>query len=163
MSEDCCMLQAGATEVATWLRAQAAHLGPFLSTVLLLMAELARKEASPLRPWLSALPDSHNCVLAWTPDERAALQGGRRLHLADHRDWLRSAVRLHVPQRVHVPAYGVVHAAILLLILQAQRSVVRMQATHKCMRRRCCRSCGSSRSGGLRPTGKKVNLHTSPR
>lgn len=67
--------EAGATEVATWLRAQDAHLGPFLSTVLLLMAELARKEASPLRPWLSALPDSHDCVLAWTPEERAALQG----------------------------------------------------------------------------------------
>lgn len=69
-------MQAGATDVATWLRAQAAHLGPFLSTVLLLMAELAQKDASPLRPWLCALPDSHDCVLAWSSEERTALEGG---------------------------------------------------------------------------------------
>ena len=68
-------LQAGATEVATWLRTEAAALGPFLSTVLLLMAELASTEASPLQPWLAALPDTHDCVLAWSAEERAALDG----------------------------------------------------------------------------------------
>jgi hypothetical protein len=74
-------VQAGATEVATWLRAEAAALGPFLSTVLLLMAELAGLDASPLRPWLAALPDSHDCVLAWTPEQHAALEGTDLLRL----------------------------------------------------------------------------------
>lgn len=73
-------LQAGATEVATWLRKEAASLSPFLSTVLLLMAELASKEASPLQPWMAALPDTHDCVLAWSPEERAALDGKTALH-----------------------------------------------------------------------------------
>ncbi len=71
--------QNGEAGVATWLQEAHADLGPFLTTVLLLMAELVRGAQSLMRPWLSQLPGLHDCLLAWTNAERSALQGKRLL------------------------------------------------------------------------------------
>lgn len=67
--------EAASTHAAAWLRQQHSDLGPFLTTVLLLLAELAAGDKSPLAPWLRCLPTAHDCLLAWSPEERAALQG----------------------------------------------------------------------------------------
>ena len=67
----------GAGGPVGWLQQVHPELGPFLSTVLLLMAELARGGASPLQPWLALLPQEHDCLLAWSAEERTALAGKR--------------------------------------------------------------------------------------
>ena len=68
-------MQDQSSGVAMWLRQQHPDLGPFLTTVLLLMAELAAGDASPLAPWLQHLPTSHDCLLAWSTAERQELAG----------------------------------------------------------------------------------------
>ncbi len=47
----------------------------FLSAVLLLTAELARGATSPFHPYLTTLPTEVDCLLAWSSDEVACLQG----------------------------------------------------------------------------------------
>lgn len=68
-------------EVAAWLNASCGGAGPFLLTTALLMAEVARGGDGDLWPWLSLLPPGHNCLLAWTPQEQAALAGCHPLPL----------------------------------------------------------------------------------
>ncbi len=68
-------------EVAAWLNASCGGAGPFLLTTALLMADLARGGNGDLWPWLSLLPPGHNCLLAWTPQEQAALAGCHPLPL----------------------------------------------------------------------------------
>ncbi len=61
-----------------YLREAHPRLSPFLSTTMALMAELARGEASPLRPYLQALPpaEAADCLMAWPPKALDLLAGG---------------------------------------------------------------------------------------
>ncbi|GBF94957.1 hypothetical protein Rsub_07458 [Raphidocelis subcapitata] len=67
----------GAPVAAAAAHLSSAHPGasPFMRTVLLLMAELARGEASPWAPYIASLPASTDCLLTWPASDRALLAG----------------------------------------------------------------------------------------
>jgi len=63
------------TPAAHWLASQVEDIGEFAAAVLLLMAETAAGAASPFAPAIAALPATHHCVMAWSPEEMAMLRG----------------------------------------------------------------------------------------
>ena len=63
------------TPAAQWLAPQVEGIGEFVAAVLLLMAETAGCAASPFAPAIAALPATHHCVMAWSPEETAMLRG----------------------------------------------------------------------------------------
>jgi hypothetical protein len=42
----------------------------------MLMAELAKGEASPFAPYFATLPEATDCLLSWSEEERQLLAGG---------------------------------------------------------------------------------------
>eukprot|EP00887_Chlorella_sp_A99_P005962 scaffold29.g5962.t1 len=69
-------LHVGAAADSPAAQAVADHkLDPFLSTVLIMMAERALGERSRFAPYLALLPERHGCLMSWTEEERAELAG----------------------------------------------------------------------------------------
>jgi [ribulose-bisphosphate carboxylase]-lysine N-methyltransferase len=49
---------------------------PFINTVLLLLAEMARGDASPWAPYIASLPRAcDTCLLSWTEEDKKELKG----------------------------------------------------------------------------------------
>lgn len=53
-------------------------LSAFTGTVLLLLAEYARLKQSPFREYIMSLPQEVDCLLTWSKDDKAELEGEER-------------------------------------------------------------------------------------
>jgi hypothetical protein len=74
--KDSCVV-AGCRPSVAYLRAEHPELSPFITTVLLLMSELAKRDTSDFSAYLDTLPngDEVDCLLNWDADSKALLKG----------------------------------------------------------------------------------------
>ena len=69
----------GGSEVWSYLAKSPTGTSPFLSTVLVLMAEMAKGKDSDLYPYIHSLPeDCIPCLLNWSEEEKEVLKGEQR-------------------------------------------------------------------------------------
>jgi hypothetical protein len=61
--------------VTQFLQQQQPPFSPFIATTVMLMAELARGDASPFAPYFATLPEATDCLLNWSGQERQLLAG----------------------------------------------------------------------------------------
>lgn len=55
-------------------------LSAFTGTVLLLLAEYARGKQSPFREYIMSLPEEVDCLLTWSKEDKAELDGESQHH-----------------------------------------------------------------------------------
>jgi len=63
------------SEAAHFLANHAMKPSPFIATVMLLLAEMAKGEASPFATYIKSLPEEVDCLLAWDDRDKEELKG----------------------------------------------------------------------------------------
>ncbi|KAF5836050.1 hypothetical protein DUNSADRAFT_6520 [Dunaliella salina] len=63
------------SEAAHFLANHTSKPSPFVATVMLLLAEMAKGEASPFATYIKSLPEEVDCLLAWDSRDKEELKG----------------------------------------------------------------------------------------